>query len=56
MSITTPVSLLANEPNNRSVMHLLVSSAAVNHICIIHEAMQKSKGFLKDCVENVNNH
>ena len=39
MSITTPVSLLANELDVRSVLHGQVSLAAVNHICVIHEAM-----------------
>ena len=34
-----------------------MSLAAVNQICVIHEAMdglQKSKDSLKDCFENVN--
>ena len=39
LSITTPVSLLVNVPNVRSVLHPQVSMAAVNHICVIHEAM-----------------
>ena len=46
-----------NELDVRSVLHGQVSLAAVNHICVIHEAMngcKKSKGSLKDCFENVN--
>ena len=39
LSITTAVSLLANELDVRSV----VSLAAVNHICVIHEAMNGCK-------------
>ena len=35
LSITTPVSLLTNE----FVLHGQVSLAAVNQICVIHEAM-----------------
>ena len=34
-----------------------LSLAAVNQICVIHEAMngcKKSKDLLKDCFENVN--
>ena len=59
LSITTPVSLLANELDVRSVLHRQVSFAAVNQICVIHEAMncfkkKKSKDSLKDCFENVN--
>ena len=43
----------------RSVLHGQVSLAAVNQICVIHEAMkyerlQKSKDLLKDGFENVN--
>ena len=56
MSITTPVSLLVNEFDVRSVLHGQVSMAAVNQICVIHEAMkqlQKSKDSLKDYFENV---
>ena len=44
LSITTSVSLLANEFDVRSVLH-----KAVNQICVIHEAMN-----IKDCFENVN--
>ena len=56
LSITTPVSLLANEFDVRSVLHGQVSSAAVNQIYVIHEAMngcKKSKDSLKACFENV---
>ena len=41
----------------RGVLHGQVSLAAVNQICVIHEAMngcEKSKESLKDCFENVN--
>ena len=43
LSITTPVSLLAYEFDVRSVLHGRVSLAAVNQICVIHEAMNGSK-------------
>ena len=43
LSIKTPVSLLANEFVVRSVLHGQVSFAAVNQICIIHEAMNGCK-------------
>ena len=43
LSITTPVSLLANECDVRSVLHGQVSLAAVNQICVIHEAMNGCK-------------
>ena len=43
LSITTPVSLLANEFDVRSVLHGQVSLAAVNQICVIHEAMNGCK-------------
>ena len=49
LSITTPASLLANELDVRSVLHGLVSVAAVNQICVIHEAnamLQKSEDSL----------
>ena len=39
MSITTPVSLLANGFDVRSVLQGQVSLAAVNHIYVLHEAM-----------------
>ena len=43
LSITTPVSLLANEFDVRSVLHGQVSLADVNQICVIHEAMNGFK-------------
>ena len=43
LSITTPVSLLANEFDVRSLLHRQVSLAAVNQISVIHEAMSGSK-------------
>ena len=39
LSITTPVSLLANESYVRSVLHEQVSLAAVNQIYINHDAI-----------------
>ena len=39
----TPVSLLGNEFDIRSVLHGQVSLAAVNQICVIHEAMTVAK-------------
>ena len=39
LSITTPVSLLANDFDIRSVLHGQVSKAAVNQIYVIHEPM-----------------
>ena len=57
LSISTPVSLLANEFAVQSVMHGQKSLAAVNQIGVIHEAMngcKKSQDSLKDCFENVN--
>ena len=39
LSVTTPVTLLANEFDVRSVLHRQVTLAAVNQICVIHEAM-----------------
>ena len=57
LSITTQVSLLTKEFVVRSILHGQVSLAAVNQICVIHEAMngcKKSKDSLKDCFENVN--
>ena len=56
LSITTPVSLLANEFEVQSVLHGQVRLAAVNHTCVIHEAMngcKKYKDSLKGCLENV---
>ena len=43
LSITTPVSLLANEFDVRSVLHGQVSLAAVNQNCVIHEVMNGCK-------------
>ena len=43
LSITTPVSLLANEFDVRSVLRGQVSLAAVNQIYVIHEAMNGCK-------------
>ena len=57
LSITTPVSLLANEFDARSILHGQVSLAAFNQICVIHDAVngcKKSKDSLKDCFKNVN--
>ena len=57
LSITIPVSLLANEFNVRSVLHGQVSLAAVNLIFWNswgYERLQKSKDSLKDCFKNVN--
>ena len=43
LSITTPVSLMLNEFNVRSVLTRQVSLAAVNQIYVIHEAMNGCK-------------
>ena len=43
MSVTTLVSLLANEFHVRSVMHGQMSLAAVNRIFVIQEAMNGCK-------------
>ena len=43
LSITTPVSLLANEFDVPSVLHGQVNLAAVNQICVFHEAMNSWK-------------
>ena len=43
LSITTPVSLLANEFDVRSMLHGQVSLAAVNQMFVIHEAMNCCK-------------
>ena len=43
LSIMTPVSLLTNDFDVRSVLHRQVSLAAVNQICVIHEAMNSCK-------------
>ena len=39
----TPVSLLVNEFDVRSLLHGQASLAAVNQICVIHEAMKGCK-------------
>ena len=43
LSITIPVTLLANEFGFRSVLHGQVSLVAVNQICVIHEVMNGCK-------------
>ena len=43
LSITTPVSLLVNEFYVGSELHVQVSLAAVDQICVIHEAMNGCK-------------
>ena len=43
LPITPPVSLLANEFDGRSALHWQVSLAAVNQICVVHEAMKGCK-------------
>ena len=43
LSITTPVSLLANEFDVRSVLHGQMSLAVANQIRVIHEAMNGYK-------------
>ena len=43
LSITTPVSLLANEFDVRSLLHRQMSLAAVSQIYVIHEAMKDAK-------------
>ena len=52
LSITSPVSLLANEFDVRSVLHGQVSLAAVNHMYVFHEVRNSCK--IKACFENVN--
>ena len=43
LSITTPVSLLANDFEVQSVLHGQVSLASVNQIYVIHDAMNGGK-------------
>ena len=43
ISITAPLSLLANEFDVRSILHGQMSLAAVNQFCVIHEAMNTCK-------------
>ena len=55
--VTTPVSLLANKFDVRSVLHGQASLAAINQMCVIHEAMngcKKSKDSFKATFENEN--
>ena len=57
LSITTPVSLLTYELDVRSILHGKVSLAALNEICVFHEAMNCCKNLkdsLKACFGNVN--
>ena len=57
LSITTPVSPLANEFEVPSILHGQVSLATVNRIYVVHENMQGCKSLkiqLKACFENVN--
>ena len=43
LSITTPVSLLANEFDGRRVLHGQVSMATVNQMYVFHEVMNGCK-------------
>ena len=43
LSFTTQVSLLENEFDVRCVLHGQVRLAAVNQICVVHEAMNGCK-------------
>ena len=43
LSIKSPVSLLANEFDVRSVLHGRVSLATVNQMCVLHAAMNGCK-------------
>ena len=52
LSITTPVSHLANEFDVRSVLHGQVSMAAANQVLCRHEAINGCK--LKACFVNMN--
>ena len=59
LPITTPVSLLANGFDVRSVLHGRVSLAAASQMYVIHEAikrLRKYKEILEACFENVNIH
>ena len=49
LSITTTVSLLANEFDVQSVLHGQVSLADVNQSCVVHEAMNR---LLRKCKYN----
>ena len=52
LSITTTVALLVNEFLVQSILHRLVSLAAVNHIYVLQEVMNSYSR--KTCFENVN--
>ena len=56
LSITTPVSLLANKFDVGSVLQGQGSLADVNQICIFHKTMHGCKNLdsLRACFENVN--
>ena len=56
LSITTPLPLLANEFDVRTVLHGQLSFAAVSQMYVFHEAMNGCKNLdsLKVCFENVN--
>ena len=43
VNITTQVSFLVNEFDVRRILHGQVTLAAVNQICVIHEAMNGCK-------------
>ena len=43
LSITTPVSFLANEFDVQSILHKQVSLAVVSQICVFHEGMNGCK-------------
>ena len=43
LSITTPISILANEFDIRNVVQGQLSLAAVNQICVNHEAIKVEK-------------
>ena len=51
MTITTTMSLLANEFDVRNILHGQVSLAAVNHIYVLHEIMNGCKNL--KCFDNV---
>ena len=46
LSITTPVSLLANKLDVRSILHGHVSLADANNSCVIHETMNGCKNLM----------
>ena len=53
LSFTTPVSLLANEFDVRSVLHGQVSLAAVNQIRVIHDAINGCKNLMIYCLSKL---